>query len=103
MRETAQTNIPSLIEQHYQRLLDGWLAAQKRIGIVGGQITEGQVAEQSRRFLAELPRSVALAASTISPGRNGIQPATFSTPLLPSIRDAATPVSAVGRPTRVSV
>lgn len=32
MRPTARTSIPNLIEQHHQRLLDGWLASQKRIG-----------------------------------------------------------------------
>jgi rsbT co-antagonist protein RsbR len=59
MRQTAHTIIPTLIEQHYQRLLDGWLACQKRDGMVGRQITEDQLAEQSRRFLAELRQGVA--------------------------------------------
>jgi rsbT co-antagonist protein RsbR len=55
MRQTVHTIIPKLIEQHYQRLLNGWLACQKRDGAVGGQTTDG---EQSRRFLAELRQSV---------------------------------------------
>jgi rsbT co-antagonist protein RsbR len=59
MRQTVHTIIPNLIEKHYQRLLDGWLACQKRDGIVGGQITEAQLAEQARSFLAELRRGVA--------------------------------------------
>jgi len=55
MRQTVHTIIPKLIEQHYQRLLNGWLACQARDRAVGGQITEG---EQPRRFLAELRQSV---------------------------------------------
>jgi rsbT co-antagonist protein RsbR len=59
MSQTVHTIIPNLIEQHYQRLLNGWLACQKRDGVVGGQIAEDQLAEQSRRFLAELRQGVA--------------------------------------------
>jgi rsbT co-antagonist protein RsbR len=59
MRQVAHTIIPDLIEKHYQRLLDGWLACQKRVGAVGGQISEAQLAEQSRRFLVELRQGVA--------------------------------------------
>ena len=59
MRQKAQTTIPRLIERHHQRLLDGWLDCQKREGIVRGQITADQLAEQSRRFLAELRKGVA--------------------------------------------
>ncbi|HTW51182.1 MAG TPA: STAS domain-containing protein [Stellaceae bacterium] len=59
MRQTVHTIIPNLIETHHQRLVDNWLATQKRDGLVGGQITEDQLAEQSRRFLAELRQGVA--------------------------------------------
>src|SRR5690348_5695331 len=59
MRQTAHTIIPNLIGQHYQRLLDGWLACQKRDGSVGGQSAEGMLSEQSRRFLGELRQGVA--------------------------------------------
>src|SRR5215469_7116251 len=59
MRQTVHTIIPNLIERHYQRLLDGWLARQKCDGGVGGQITEEQLGEQARRFLAKLRRGVA--------------------------------------------
>ena len=48
MQQTVQTIIPDLIEQHYQRLLDRWLAAQKRMGSAGGQIAEDRLADQSR-------------------------------------------------------
>lgn len=58
MRQTVHTIIPNLIEKHYQRLVDAWLATQKRDGAIGGQITEGQLAEQSRRLLAELRQGV---------------------------------------------
>jgi rsbT co-antagonist protein RsbR len=59
MRQTVHTTIPNLIEQHHQRLMSGWLACQKREGVVGGQITEDQLAEQSCRLLAELRQGVA--------------------------------------------
>jgi rsbT co-antagonist protein RsbR len=59
MRQTVHTIIPNLIEQHYERLLNGWLACQKRDGVVGGQITEAQLAEQAHRFLAEFRKGVA--------------------------------------------
>jgi rsbT co-antagonist protein RsbR len=59
MRQTVHTIIPTLIEKHYQRLLDAWIACQKREGTVGGPITADQLAEQSRRFLAELRQSAA--------------------------------------------
>ena len=59
MRQTVQTIIPKLIEQHHQRLLTDWLASQKRDGVGGGQITDEQLAEQSRRFLAEMRQGVA--------------------------------------------
>src|SRR5215469_15974242 len=58
MRQTVHTVIPNLIEKHYQRLLDGWLDCQRRDGVVGGQISETQLAEQSRRFLAEVRKGV---------------------------------------------
>jgi len=59
MRQSVHTIIPNLIEQHYQRLLNGWLACQKRDGMIGGQISEDQLAEQARRFLAEVRQGVA--------------------------------------------
>jgi rsbT co-antagonist protein RsbR len=58
MRQPVQTIVPNLIEKHYQRLVGGWLATLKRDGLIGGQITEDQLAEQSRRFLAELRQGV---------------------------------------------
>jgi rsbT co-antagonist protein RsbR len=58
MSQTVHTSIPDLIEQHYQQLLNGWLACQKRDGVVGGQITEDVLAEQSRRFLVEMRQGV---------------------------------------------
>jgi rsbT co-antagonist protein RsbR len=61
MRQTAQTIIPNLIEKHHQRLLDAWLATQKRDGVAGGLISEDQLAEQSRRFLVEIRQGAAAA------------------------------------------
>jgi rsbT co-antagonist protein RsbR len=58
MRQTVHTIIPNLIDQHHQRLLDGWLDCQKRDGVAAGQISETQLAEQSRRFLAEVREGV---------------------------------------------
>jgi rsbT co-antagonist protein RsbR len=59
MSQTVHTIIPKLIEQHHQRLLNEWLACQKREGAGGGQITEAQLAEQSRRFLETIRQGVA--------------------------------------------
>lgn len=56
----AAAIIPNLIEKHHQRLADAWLAIQKRDGVVGGQITDGQLAEQSRRFLVEFRKGVVM-------------------------------------------
>jgi len=58
MSQTIPTVIPDLTEQNYQRVLDGWLACQKHDGVIGGQISEAQLAEQSRRFLAEVRKGV---------------------------------------------
>lgn len=60
MRQTLHAIIPNLIEKHHQRLADAWLAIQKRDGVVGGQITDGQLAEQSRRFLVEFRKGVVM-------------------------------------------
>jgi len=59
MAQTTQTITPKLIEKHHQTLLDEWQACQKREGALGGQITETQLADQSRRFLTELRHGVA--------------------------------------------
>ncbi len=55
MSETAETIVPALIERHHQRLLNDWLSCQAREGVLrGGQISEAELAEESRRFLGEL-------------------------------------------------
>jgi rsbT co-antagonist protein RsbR len=59
MAQTVQAIIPNLIEKHHRYLLDEWQACQKREGALGGQMTEAQLADQSRRFLAELRQGVA--------------------------------------------
>jgi len=61
MRQTAHSVISNVIERHHQRLLDGWLAGQRRGSGSGGgsAIGEEQVAEQSRRFLAALRQGAA--------------------------------------------
>ncbi len=61
MSQTAETTIPALIDNNYQQLLDDWLACQKREGALrSGQIKEAELADQSRRFLFELSKSVAV-------------------------------------------
>ncbi|HEY1795272.1 MAG TPA: STAS domain-containing protein [Stellaceae bacterium] len=60
MRQAVQTVIPAMIERCHERLLAEWLACQKREGASGnGQISEAQLADQSRRFLAELMQGLA--------------------------------------------
>ena len=60
MRQTAETTIPSLIDENYQKMLDDWLACQKREGAFRSElIKEDDLADQSRRFLAELRKGVA--------------------------------------------
>lgn len=55
----VETVIPTLIEEHHQDLLSEWLASQKRDGGLGsGQVSEAELAEQSRRFLTELRHGV---------------------------------------------
>jgi rsbT co-antagonist protein RsbR len=55
----AEAVIPGLIEKHHQDLLSEWLANQKRAGgLRNGQISEAELGEQSRRFLAELRHGV---------------------------------------------
>ena len=60
MRQTAETTISSLIDENYQTMLDDWLACQKREGAFRSElIKEDDLADQSRRFLAELRKGVA--------------------------------------------
>ena len=60
MSQTAETTIPALIDKNHQRLLDDWLACQKREGALrSGQIKETELADQSRRFLSELGKGAA--------------------------------------------
>jgi len=60
MRQTAETTTPSLIDENYQKMLDDWLACQKREGAFRTElIREDDLADQSRRFLAELRKGVA--------------------------------------------
>jgi rsbT co-antagonist protein RsbR len=63
MRQAVQTVIPALIERHHERLLAEWVACQKREGALGrGQLSEGQLADQSKRFLTELRQGAASGA-----------------------------------------
>src|ERR1700740_421010 len=59
MQQIVQTIIPGLIEQHHERLLDGWLACQKQNGFNSGQIAGNQLVDQSRRFLVEVRKGSA--------------------------------------------
>jgi rsbT co-antagonist protein RsbR len=60
MRQRVQTLTPTLIERYHERLLTDWMACQKRDGALGrGQIGEGQLADQSQRFLTELRQGAA--------------------------------------------
>src|SRR5262249_53563024 len=47
--------LPQLLEEDEQALLAQWLEAQKKVGALrSGQISESELAENSRRFLATL-------------------------------------------------
>ncbi len=54
MAKERQTVIPTLIEKYHQKLLGDWLTAQKSGLQTRGKIDETALADQSRRFLAEL-------------------------------------------------
>src|SRR5690242_11649434 len=57
--EHTKDLIPSLIEKGGDRLLDEWLQLQRGMpGFRGGPIGDGDVGEQSRRFLAAFRRGV---------------------------------------------
>ena len=55
----SQNVILSLIDQHYQRLLTGWLACLKRDTRHGDSRREAEITEQAKRFLEQLRRGVA--------------------------------------------
>ena len=53
MDNTAKDLISGLIEKCGDRLLDEWLGQQRSVpGLRGGPISESELGEQSRRFLA---------------------------------------------------
>ena len=55
MSHIAGTVIPHVLKQHFQWLLDEWLARQKRDGFLrSGQAGEAELADQSRQFVREL-------------------------------------------------
>ena len=55
----SQNVILSLIDQHYQRLLTGWLACLKRDTRRGDTQREAEITEQAKRFLEQLRRGAA--------------------------------------------
>jgi rsbT co-antagonist protein RsbR len=60
MNTAADTDISALIGKTHQRLLDDWLACQKREGALRtGQIKEAELVDQSRHFLGELRNGTA--------------------------------------------
>jgi hypothetical protein len=48
MSQTAESTIPALIDKNYQRLLDDWIACQKR----EGALRSGQIIMHDRLALA---------------------------------------------------
>lgn len=51
----SKSSLAAILEVQEQRLLDSWLASQRRQGVLqSGRIAEGQLASQAGRFLAEL-------------------------------------------------
>jgi rsbT co-antagonist protein RsbR len=55
MAKTRATIIPQLLEEQEPNLLDNWLETQKKAGALrSGQISEPELVEDSRRFLAAL-------------------------------------------------
>src|SRR5689334_15366362 len=55
----SKAGLTAILETQNQRLLDSWLASQRRQGALqGGRIDESQLTEQSRRFLAELRNAI---------------------------------------------
>jgi rsbT co-antagonist protein RsbR len=56
---TPKSALTALVEGEGQRLLDGWLACQRREGVLkSGRINENQVADQARRFLTEMRHAI---------------------------------------------
>jgi rsbT co-antagonist protein RsbR len=59
MENTAKDLISELIERRGDRLLDEWLQLQRNMpGFRGGPISESELGEQSRRFLAAFRRGI---------------------------------------------
>jgi rsbT co-antagonist protein RsbR len=59
MENAAKDLISGLIEKHGDRLLDEWLRLQRNVpGFRGGPISDSELVEQSRRFLAAFRRGV---------------------------------------------
>jgi len=55
----SQSALAGIFETRNQRLLDSWLASQRRQGVLqSGRIDESQLTDQSRRFLGELRGAV---------------------------------------------
>jgi rsbT co-antagonist protein RsbR len=59
--KTAKSALTAIIESKGQRLLDGWLACQRREGVMrSGRIDESQLGDQAHRFLTELRSAIAI-------------------------------------------
>jgi rsbT co-antagonist protein RsbR len=55
----SKSGLTAILEAQGQRLLDSWLAGQRRQGVLqSGRIDEAQLTDQSRRFLAELRTAI---------------------------------------------
>jgi rsbT co-antagonist protein RsbR len=60
----SKSALAAIFETQNQRLLDSWLASQRRQGVLqSGRIDESQLTDQSRRFLDELRSAVESGAS----------------------------------------
>ena len=61
MLKKTDPMLPTLIDKHQRRLLEDWLAQQRASGMQTGQAEEGELREQSTRFLAQLRKGAAKA------------------------------------------
>jgi rsbT co-antagonist protein RsbR len=63
MADSRATRLPALVAENQQQILQTWIELQRQAGAVGsGQIKEGELREQSERFLDQVRRALAAGA-----------------------------------------
>jgi rsbT co-antagonist protein RsbR len=63
MADSRATRLPALVAENQQQILQSWIEQQRQAGAVGsGQIKEGELREQSERFLDQVRRALAAGA-----------------------------------------